>query len=150
MDISEKGLKLIQEFEGCRLIPYNDSVGYATVGVGHLIGKRKVTADDLAKYKGFTDADALRLLKEDVSGFVKSLNTLLSSPVTQNQFDAMVSLAFNIGVGNFTKSSVLRFTNAKEFDRAAEAFKSWNKAGGKVLTGLTNRRLKESQLYKGM
>lgn len=133
--------------EGCILHPYNDSVNFSTVGVGHLINRRPVNEADKKLYANFTKQDAINLLHQDVSQFVKSVNALLIHPVSQNQFDAMVSLAFNVGIGNFSKSSVLRYTNAQKYTEASEAFMSWNKAGGAVVKGLTKRRGDEQALY---
>lgn len=148
MDISQNGLKFIKDHEGCILKPYNDSVGYATIGIGHLIGKRPVNEADKKQYAVFAEADALTLLHTDVSQFVQGVNTLVTNKdITQNQFDAMVSLAFNVGMGNFANSSVLKYTNTKQYDKASASFLLWNKAGGKVLAGLTKRRQNESKLY---
>lgn len=149
MDISRNGLKFIMDMEGCVIKPYNDAIGYATIGVGHLIGKRAVTSEDKAKYANFTQQNALDLLKVDIATYVKSINSLLIVPVNQGQFDAMVSLAFNIGIGNFTTSSVLKYTNMRMFHKAQDSFALWNKAGGKVLAGLTRRRAGEAVMYGG-
>ena len=148
MDISQNGLKFIKDHEGCVLHPYNDAAGYATIGIGRLIAKRPVNEADKKQYAVFTETDALNLLHTDVSQFVQGVNTLVTNKdINQNQFDAMVSLAFNVGMGNFANSSVLRFTNTKQYDKASAAFLLWNKAGGKVLAGLTKRRQDEANLY---
>lgn len=94
-----------------------------------------------------TEAQALVALAEDLADFSKRITPFIKVPLTSNQFSACVSLSYNIGDGAFSRSSVLRYINAKDFSNAAKSFASWNKGGGKVLPGLVKRRAEESQLF---
>ena len=95
-----------------------------------------------------TEAQATADLKVMVSKFANSVRKLLKTPcVTQGQFDALCSFAYNAGAGNLSKSSMLSYTNAGDKTAAADAFLQWNKAAGKVMNGLTKRREAEKALY---
>lgn len=94
-----------------------------------------------------TEAQAEVALAEDLAKFSKRISPFIKVPLNSNQFSACVSLSYNIGDGAFSKSSVLRYINAKKFANAAKSFASWNKGGGKVLPGLVKRRAEESQLF---
>ena len=133
----DKGIQLICQFEGLRLERYRDAVGLWTIGYGHLILK-----EEMEKLTKITTGEA-KDLKRTEDGVKK----LLNNASTQNQFDALVSFAFNLGVGNLKKSTLLKKFNAGDIQGAALQFKSWNKAGGKVLTGLTRRREAEMKLF---
>ena len=143
MRMSAKGLERLISEEGLRLDPYNDSAGHATVGVGHLIHHGPVTQADKAKYAGFTRTDALALLAKDVMPREQFVDDVVKVPLSQNEFDALVSLAFNIGTGAFADSTVLRKLNAGKRDEAADAFRMWIKGGA----GLKNRRERERELF---
>ena len=141
MKVSSKGLKLIKDFEGLRLQTYVDSNNVLTIGYGHTVNvkpKDKITT---------TQAEAL--LKSDLQYFEKAVSKALNGGVKQNQFDALVSLAFNIGMNAFIKSSVLRLHNKMKYAEAAQAFSLWNRSGGKVMSGLVRRRMVEAALYLG-
>jgi lysozyme len=147
--ISDAGIALLVEFEGEILRVYNDPVGLPTFGVGHL-----VTAAEKKDYpvgKKITKATSRAFLRRDVERFEDCINSSVKVPITQNQFDALLSLAFNIGETNFKRSSVLRNLNKRQFDKAADAFTAWNKAkkNGKkiVLPGLTRRRNAERSVF---
>jgi lysozyme len=145
MQISKAGLDLICTFEGLKLSPYLDSVNIATIGFGstfYLDGTR-VTMND----KPITKEYALDLLKNVVSMFEKEVQKLIKVSVNQNQYDAIICLVYNIGVGAFSKSTLLRLLNDSKYTEAAEQFLRWDKAGGKPLKGLTNRRVKERELF---
>jgi len=153
---SETGLALIRAFEGLRLAGYLDSVKVPTIGWGHTsMAGGIITYEDgtqtseviVGKKISRTEAD--RLKARDTALFEKGLLPLLKRSPRQHQFDAMVSLAFNAGLGNFKKSSVLRHFNAGRDQEAGNAFLMWNKAGGKVLAGLTRRREAERALFLG-
>ena len=144
--IGFKGLALIKEFEGCKLTAYKCSAGVWTIGFGNTFYE-----DGSAVKKGDTiDQESANILfLKIVEVFVKGVNKLITSEVTQNQFDAMVSLSFNIGLGNFKRSSVLRKVNNKPEDvhSIGESFLLWNKAGGNILNGLVRRRIAEVKLF---
>ena len=131
----DKGIQLICQFEGLKLERYRDAVGLWTIGYGHLILK-----EEMEKLTKITTGEAKDLLRKDLKRTEDGVKKLLNQPATQAQFDALVSFAFNLGVGNLKKSTLLKKFNAGDVQGAALQFKSWNKAGGKVLAGLTRRR----------
>lgn len=138
--LGKDGLELIKSFEGCVLKVYLDAIGLPTIGYGHLIKPGE-------SFTKITQKEAEDLLKSDAQIFVDGVNKLLEVNVTQNQFDALVSIAFNIGLGNLKSSTLLRLVNAGDCKGAADQFPRWNKAGGKVLNGLTKRRNAERDLF---
>lgn len=153
---SATGLELIQAFEGLRLTGYLDAVNVPTIGWGHteMAGGEINYADGTKTSKvivgkTITRQEASRLKRRDMAKFDEGVMRLLTRSPRQHQFDAMASLAFNIGLGNFQKSSVLRKFNAGDFVGAANAFLLWNKAKGRVLAGLTRRREAEKALFLG-
>lgn len=145
MRVSESGIRLIAKFEGFRSAPYLDAVGVPTIGYGNTFypDNRKVTMND----KPITQEQARELLRVIVADFERLV--LKEVPkLNQNQFDAVVSLVYNIGIGNFRSSTLLKRIKANPNDRdIAYQFSRWNKANNKVLTGLTRRRKEESDLY---
>ena len=145
MKTSQSGIALIIQFEGCRLTAYQDSVGVWTIGYG-----LTSAAGFIKIYRGLkiTQAQADEYLIETLAKFEASVMKVLNLSPSQNQFDAMVSLCYNIGGGNFAKSSVVRLFNLGDFEGAAKAFAMWNRAGNKVLAGLTTRRAKEAALFR--
>ena len=94
-----------------------------------------------------TAQQAEKMLRDDVAKFESGVSSLITAPTTQGQFDAMVSLAYNIGLGNFGKSTLLKKHNARCYTCAADQFRVWNRANGKVMNGLTKRRAAERQVY---
>jgi GH24 family phage-related lysozyme (muramidase) len=138
----DKGIQLICEYEGLKLARYRDAVGLWTIGYGHLILKEEMNT--LLKV---TTGEAKNLLRKDLRRTEAGVKKFLSVNVTQNQFDALVSFTFNLGVGSLKKSTLLKKLNAGDIQGAALQFKSWNKAGGKVLAGLTRRRDAEMKLF---
>jgi lysozyme len=143
MDISENGLNFIKQFEGYRDAAYQDSVGVWTIGYGSTI----TNGVHVQEGDTCTDDQAMGYLHADVAKFVDGINDLLQTDVNQNQFDAMVSFTYNVGLGNFTNSSLLRKVNEGDFDGAADEFLKWNHAGGRVIEGLTRRREAERALF---
>jgi len=133
------GLNLIKQFEGLRLRTYQCSANVWTIGYGHTAG---VGADDV-----ITEEQALFLLRQDVAESEKAVNQHVHVPLTQNQFNALVSLVFNIGVGNFRTSTLLKKLNAGDYDGVARKFRRWVHVGGKTLPGLVRRREAESALF---
>lgn len=139
--VSQKGIDLIKEFEGCKLKAYWDKWGGVwTIGYGWTNGVKKGDV--------WTQAKAEWMLKDGVVPYARAVSDAVgNAPTTQNQFDAMTCLCYNIGAANFRKSSVLRYHRQGDKTQAAQAFLLWNKSGGKVLTGLTRRRRAEAYLY---
>ena len=154
MMLDNKGYLLIAQFEGLRLKPYLCSAGVPTIGYGSTFypSGRKVTMRD----KPITQETAFWMLKQVANMFAKDVDSLVTSEINQNQFNALVSFAFNLGsdidADNIPEglgdSRLLRRVNANPNDpEIAREFVKWNKAGGRVLDGLTKRRLKEAELY---
>ena len=140
MRLSDNGLNLIKQFEGLRLKAYQCSAGVWTIGYGHTKGVKSGQT--------ITTAEVDELLRQDVAGFECGVCKLLTRSVTQNQFDALVSFAFNVGLQALKTSTLLRRLNANEpAEKVAAEFLRWNKAGGKVLPGLTRRRQAEADLF---
>jgi lysozyme len=141
--IGKAGLKLIKSFEGIKLKAYQDQKGVWTIGYGHTGGVKE--GDKISK------AQALVLLDKDLDRFEDAVCRLVKVKLTQNQFDALVSFAYNCGEGNLEKSTLLEYVNQKRFASAAEQFQNWNKIRIKgVLTpskGLTRRRKAEKALF---
>lgn len=132
-------IALIKRFEGCKLEAYRDSVGVPTIGYGHT---KNVHMGDR-----ITQAEADAFLAQDVKEHADGVLPLLLVQVTQGQFDALVSFAFNLGVGALKRSTLLRKTNDGDKIGASEEFGKWVYAGAQKLAGLVARRRAESQLF---
>jgi lysozyme len=145
MKTSQAGLGLIKQFEGLRLKPYLCSAGVATIGYGSTMyaDGRKVTLKDAA----ITESQAIELLANTLGKYEKAVNDYVKVPLTQNEFDALVSFTYNLGAGNLLSSTLLKKLNAGDKAGAANQFEVWNKAGGKVLQGLVTRRAAEKALF---
>lgn len=140
MQTSQKGIDLIEKFEGTVLKVYKDAVGKDTIGIGHLIKAGEY-------FTTLTQQQAEDLLAKDLKQFEIGVMTAVKVALTQNQFDALVSFSFNLGLGNLNSSTLLKKLNAGDYQGAADEFPKWNRAGGKVLQGLTNRRIAERELF---
>jgi len=150
--INAAGLALVRAFEGCRLLAYDDLdpdrvllpgdklKGTLTIGHGH-------TGPDVRIGQRITATEAETLLAADLAEAERGVAALAGVPPGDNAFAALVSLAFNIGLGNFRRSTLLRRLNAGDRLGAAAEFARWNKAKGKVLAGLTRRRAAEAALF---
>lgn len=139
MEVSARGLRLIQHHEGLRLTAYKDSAGVPTIGYGSTKGVRM--GDEI------TEAQALELLEADVERHADGVREAVDVPLTQHQFDALVSFAFNVGVGAFRDSTLLRKLNRGDYQGAADELLRWHYAGGKRLAGLEKRREAEKTLF---
>lgn len=139
MNLSSNGIAIIKKFEGCRYIAYQDIVGVWTIGYGFTKGVK------FGMSMSPEECDS-RLLSE-VRSYEAAVLAACTVKPTQNQFDALVSLAWNIGIAGMSKSSVIKYHNKKDFVNAAKSFGMWNMAGGKVVQGLVNRRAAEAALY---
>jgi len=145
MQISNKGLELIKEFEGFSSSPYLCSAKVPTIGYGSTFYKdgRKVSLSD----KPISKEQATQLLEHTVNSFANGLKGKLEVSISQNQFDALVCLCFNIGLGAFANSTILKKINAEDFKSASNEFLKWDSAGGKKLLGLRKRRERERDLF---
>jgi lysozyme len=139
MNISQKGIDLIKSFEGCHLKAYKDPIGILTIGVGH--------TGNVKEGQVITQAQADDILRKDLKRFVEGVEELVKVTISQSQFDALVSFAFNVGLGNLEKSTLLKLVNKRDFSGASLEFLKWDKADGKVLKGLTKRREAERKLF---
>lgn len=144
MKISQVGIDLISSFEDTKLTAYDDGVGVWTIGIGTTVYPNGVK---VKKGDKCTLEQAKEYFAHDLKRFESSVNNLVKVPLSQNQFDALVSLTYNIGSGNFASSTLLKKLNAKDYQGAADQFPRWNKAKGKVLNGLTRRRAAERALF---
>ena len=156
MQMSENGKKLLAQWEGIEEKAYKDSVGKLTIGVGHLIlpdelssGKITIQGQAVSYANGLTNEQVFDLLAQDLVRFEEGVNNLVTVSLTQNQFDALVSFSFNLGVSSLKESTLLKRINAKDFDDVPNQFMRWVKAGGKTVQGLVNRRANEVKLWKG-
>lgn len=144
--VSKSGIDLIKSFEGLMLKPYLCSAKVPTIGYGTTIypNRVKVTLKDTP----ITEAQAEEFLANDLIYFEKNVDAYTTDAVNQNQFDALVSFAYNCGVGNLKSSTLLKKVNVNPNDPSiSNEFLKWNKAAGKPIKGLTNRRIAEATLY---
>jgi lysozyme len=152
--LTERGAKLIQHFEGC-LQPHNGKfksylcpANVRTIGwgsTGHPHGKHKIDANTI-----WTAEECHAAFLSDMESFERDVRKAVRVPLTDYQFDALVSFTYNVGSGNLNKSTLLRHVNEGNFADAAREFKKWNKAGGKELKGLTRRRNSEAVVFAGL
>ncbi|EKV01846.1 phage-related lysozyme (muraminidase) [Leptolyngbya sp. PCC 7375] len=135
------GVGLIKSFEGLRLKAYQDAVGVWTIGYG--------TTRGVKPGQEITDAQAEALLKTDLDRFEKAVNQAVRVSINDNQFAAIVSFTYNVGSGALRSSTLLKKLNRRDIYGAANEFPRWNRAGGRVLAGLTRRRNAERALFLG-
>lgn len=140
MRTSQKGINLIKQFEGCSLQAYKCPAGKWTIGYGHTKGVKQG--------QKITQAKAEELLKSDLINYEKGVTKAVKVPINQNQYDALVSFSYNVGLAALRTSTLLKKLNKKDYTGAANEFMRWNKANGKVLNGLTKRRAAEQKLFK--
>jgi lysozyme len=148
-------LALIKDFEGWSAKPYNDPVGFCTVGYGHLINMTRCENIDLEKVengrfaKTISKDEGLKVLEEDTLSARRAVQKLVKVNTTDHQFGALVSFTFNLGKQNFAGSHLLQFVNEGKFNLAAGEFPRWIKSKGKVLQGLVDRRNCSATLFRG-
>jgi len=146
MRISNKGLELIKHEEEFRSKPYLCQAQRPTIGYGSTYYKdgTKVSLSD----KAISKEEAIELLEYIVeTKFEKLVNSCVKVPLTQEQFDSLISFSYNVGQGNFRNSTLLKKVNSKDFIGASEEFARWKYANGKVSNGLVNRRKRERELF---
>lgn len=140
LKISAEGLALIKKFEGCELTAYQCSAGVWTIGYGHTKGVEKGMT--------ISKESAEEMLVEELNEYENYISDNVTSPLSQNQFDAMVSWVYNLGPSNLLASTLLKVLNAGDYDGVPAQIKRWNKAGGQTLDGLIRRREAESLLFQ--
>ncbi|WIA56030.1 lysozyme [Sphingobium sp. WTD-1] len=140
---SRNGLGLIRQFEGCKLSAYLCPAKVPTIGWGFTTwnGKKVQLGQKI------TQAEADAVLLKEYDAYEEKVRALVKVPVTANQLGALVCFAFNVGVGALGSSTLLKMLNSGNYAGAAGQFARWNKAGGKVLNGLTKRRAAEASLF---
>jgi len=141
MKISIEGIALIKKFEGCRLESYKCAAGVLTIGYG----STKLVEMGMT----ITQEGAEELLLKDIAEFEEFVLEASEMPLSQHQFDALVSWTFNLGGANLNASTMLKVLNKGEYEDVPAQIKRWNKAGGKVLEGLIRRRKAEALLFEG-
>ncbi len=137
--INDVGIELIKEFEGLRLKPYRCPSNIWTIGYGHT---RTVRLDMV-----ITSGQAEQLLREDLRTAEKAIVRLVQVPLSDHQFAALVCFVFNVGVGNFQKSTLLRLLNRGWYEQVPAQFARWNRSRGEILGGLARRRAAEARLW---
>jgi len=139
MKLGERGTEILKYFEGCKLTAYQDSVGVWTIGYGHTKG----VFDGMT----ITQEEAEQMLLTELEEYEGYIEDMVTVPLTQNQFDALVVWIYNLGPTNFRNSTLLKELNAGNYNAAGQEITRWNKAGGKVLAGLVKRREAEAELF---
>lgn len=139
--VTQDGIGLIKRFEGFSATVYICPAGYPTIGYGHLVREAE-------RYEqGITEAEAEDLLRRDVQTAEKAVLCLIDVPLTDGQFDALVSFTFSLGAGALQRSTLRRKVNRQAHSEVPEQFKHWVWARGKKLAGLINRRAAEANKY---
>jgi len=141
MKISQEGIALIKHYEGCKLESYQCSAGVWTIGYGSTKNVKEGMSIDAEK--------AEQLLIKDLAIFEKEVANLVSVPLEQNQYDAIVSWTFNLGSSNLKASTMLKVLNNGVYEAVPEQLKRWNKVKGVVNDGLVKRRKSEALLFEG-
>lgn len=143
MKISYNGIQFLKAREGFKAEAYMDSAGVWTIGYGTI----RINGIPVEPGQKITEQEAEAALEADLAWAQTAVNQAVKVRLTQNMFDALVSLVYNIGVGAFTDSTLLRLLNQGKYQEAAEQFHRWKFAGGKVIPGLVNRRRLEFDLF---
>ena len=139
MKTSPAGIALIKHFEGCRLTAYLDGAGIASIGYGHTAGVRMGDA--------ITQEQADKYLADELAMFEHGIAELVKVPVTQGQWDALVSLTYNIGSGNLARSTLLKKLNTGDMDGCRREFPKWDMSAGVHVPGLLTRRMAEATMF---
>jgi lysozyme len=141
MDYSKQGLDLTKNFESCKLTAYRDIKGVLTIGWGH-------TGPEVVEGLVWTQNQADSQLVMDTLHATAMVNRMVTVQLSQNEFDAIVDLVFNIGAGNFAGSTLLKLLNIGDFTNAALEFDKWSHAGGQIIAGLLRRRQAETDEFQ--
>ena len=156
MQMSDHGRGLLTQWEGFITKPYDDGVGVLTIGVGHALtpdekssGMLSINGSQVPYAGGISNDQVQALLASDLHKYEDALNDSIAVDLTQNQFDALVSFCFNIGINGFQGSSALKDVNNSAFDAVPDDLRKWEKAGGVFNQGLANRRENEIKLWLG-
>jgi lysozyme len=157
MKVSQKCIDNIKKDEGVRQRPYQCPALLWTVGVGHVIdpqhakvplAQRKALPIPAGWDRTLSMEEVDEILRKDLARFEQGVSRLITAPLTQGQFDALVSFSFNVGLGNLQNSTLRMKVNRQEYEAAAQQFLVWTKAGVKVLPGLVKRRTHEKEMFE--
>jgi lysozyme len=141
LSVSSTGRNLVASFEGYVDHPYRDAVGVWTICYGH-------TGSDVFSFGSHVSKSrCLKLLQKDLDRFAVAVAHAVTSPTSSEQYNALVSFAYNVGAGALQSSTLLRYHNGRDYRQAADEFPKWKFAGGRVLEGLVRRRAAERSLY---
>lgn len=146
MKTSDLGIAFIKRWEGVRLKAYRCSANVLTIGVGHTAAMGEPYPVEGMK---ITEAEAEAILRRDLSSIERGVQQAVKVPLNQRQFDTLVSFVFNVGIGAFRKSTLLKRLNAKDYDAVPSELMKWTRAGGRVVQGLVNRRKAEADMWRG-
>jgi lysozyme len=144
--MSEAGLAFLARHEGLRLHMYNDSQGHCTIGIGHLVHFGPINGTDPSEApfaNGITRDAAMDLFRTDVVRYATAVSNAVTTRLNQYYFDALVSFCYNIGIGGFQRSGVLRALNAWQYDQVPNAMLQWNRP-----PEIAGRRADEAQLFR--
>ena len=156
MITGEKGIQLIKHFEGCHLKPYLCPALLWTVGYGHVLypeqnrlplAQRKSYNLKIEHFRNWEQSEVDALLKQDLQRFERGVLRYITVPLKQNEFDALVSFSFNLGLGTLQRSSIRSKLNRGDKEGAIETLLKYCRAGGKILRGLERRRAAEADLF---
>ncbi len=145
MRCNDEGVNLIKKYEGCSLSVYLDPINICTIGFGSTYGLVGNRLD--SSHRDITEDEAEYLLKRELRSTENAVARMVNSPLTKNQFSALCCLVYNIGSGNFRRSTVRMKLNRQDFKGASKEFPKWRRAGGKILRGLVIRREQERKLF---
>jgi lysozyme len=143
MKTGTRGKKLIKSFEGFRAIAYICPAGVPTIGYG----TTRINGSRVKEGMKITSDEAEVFLEQDLKVFEDAINHNVLVEINQNQFDALVSFVYNVGIANFKKSTLLKKLNKGDYEEASNQLLRWTRAGGKVLNGLVRRREAEKELF---
>lgn len=146
--VPRRCVNLVARFEGFYSCPYDDPVGHATIGFGHLLHFGRVTDQDRRRWGCLTRAQAKALLRKDLAATAAEVRRLVAVPLNRRQFSALVSFAFNCGTGALAGSTLLRKLNAGDYAAVPKELNKWVYGGGHVLPGLVTRRRQEGRLFR--
>jgi len=154
MRMSSEGMKKLITWEGMETHLYEDVAGLKTIGVGHLLTRDELSSGKIwikgsaVKYQnGLTEQQVYDLLEQDLESFEDAVHNLVKVELNQNQFDALVSFSFNVGVNAFKNSTLLKRLNKGQYHEVPEQLLRWVYSGGKKVKGLVNRRDNEITLW---
>lgn len=140
MKATGRSISIIKSFEGCKLESYQDAGGVWTIGWGQ-------TGRNIGPGLRITQLEADQFLQNHVGEVERQISSLVSAPLSQNQFDALVSFVYNVGAGAFASSTLLKKLNRQDYSGAASELLRWNKDDGKLSHGLVNRRFEEHRMF---